>query len=449
MSADAALDTDAPDVRVRTLRTWLARPWPAALLVGLAAQTLFSIRLTTPHKPMFDETHYVPAARALIALGAPTNIEHPLVGKEMVALGMTMFGDDPLGWRFFSTIAGTAVVLGLFAILQLLFGRLRVSVVGAVLAMLNFTLFIQARIAMLDIFEAAFLLLGIAALFWSMTAPPARVLPRWIVGAVLLGLAVGAKWAAVPFLVFAGVAFFAIRLGEARSAGLPPIEMFDIADGPHWSGMGAATALSWLFGLSAAVYLATFLPAFFYATDPLTLSSLLPFQARMYAEQTQVLAPHPYQSPWWSWPLDIRPIWYLYEPSDGGVYRGVLMIGNPVIFWGGIVAALASAWKWAMGGPAKRLIPAGLWLGAFLPFALIPKSLGFMHYYFPASVFLCGVIATALSTERSRRKGFWRPDTLFVALAGAVFLYFYPILSASALPGADAFHQWMWLSTWP
>ena len=89
-----------------------------------------------------------------------------------------------------------------------------------------------------------------------------------------------------------------------------------------------------------AVYFVTFTPAFFYHFEPLTLSKLLPFQSKMYFEQTQVLQPHPYQSSWWTWPLDIRPIWYLYEPVDGAV-RSILMLGNPVVMWGGLIAVLA------------------------------------------------------------------------------------------------------------
>ncbi len=430
-------------------RDRLAQPWPAALIIALCAQLLFSWRLTTPHKLMFDETHYVPAARALVALSHPLNIEHPLVGKELIALGMLLFGDNSLGWRALATIAGAATVMGLFAILQLLFGRLRTSIVGAVLAMLNFTLFIQARIAMLDIFEMAFLTLGLAAMLWSMVAPQEKVLRRWIGGAALMGFAIGSKWAAVPYLGLVAATFLIVRWRDARRAGLAPVRAFDTSDGSLWQELSATSALAWLLGVSVAVYLTTFLPAFLYAQDPLTLSSLLPFQARMYAEQTQVLAPHPYQSQWWTWPLDIRPIWYLYEPSDGGVYRGVLMIGNPVIWWGGLLAALNLVWRWAMGGPAKALIPVGLWLGGFLPFALIPKSLGFMYYYAPSSVFLCGVIAVALSPPRSTRRGFWQRDTLFIAASAAMFLYFYPIIAATVLPQAGAFQQWMWLSTWP
>lgn len=41
-------------------------------------------------------------------------------------------------------------MLGVFAILWLLFGRARIAVLGAVFVLLNQTVYIQARIAMLE-----------------------------------------------------------------------------------------------------------------------------------------------------------------------------------------------------------------------------------------------------------------------------------------------------------
>ncbi|MEI9928571.1 MAG: hypothetical protein WDN44_13830 [Sphingomonas sp.] len=40
-----------------------------------------------------------PAAQTLLSLGGPRNTEHPLVGKELIALGIALFGDNPFGWR--------------------------------------------------------------------------------------------------------------------------------------------------------------------------------------------------------------------------------------------------------------------------------------------------------------------------------------------------------------
>ena len=71
------------------------RPYRAAAIIGLAAQILFTLRLATPHKLVFDEVHYVPAARVLLQLQGPVNIEHPLLGKELIALGITLITQCP------------------------------------------------------------------------------------------------------------------------------------------------------------------------------------------------------------------------------------------------------------------------------------------------------------------------------------------------------------------
>ncbi len=194
--------------------TVLQRPLAAAIAIGGAAQLLFAWRLTTPHKLVFDEVHYVPAARTLASLAAPVNIEHPLLGKTIIALGILLFGDGPLGWRIFSSVAATAVVVGVFAILWVTYGRLRPAVIGSLLAILNCTVLIQARIAMLDGFMAAFVVAAVATLGWSMRGTGAQVWRRWLAGSVLLGLAVGSKWTSAPYVAFAGCGYLLLRRGR-------------------------------------------------------------------------------------------------------------------------------------------------------------------------------------------------------------------------------------------
>ena len=421
------------------------RPLLAAVLLGLVAEALFLFRLGCPHKLMFDEIYYVPAARTLWALDHPVNIEHPLLGKELIGLGIHLFGDTSFGWRFFSTIAASAVVMGVFAIAWLLFGRLRPAVFAAVLAMVDMTVFVQARIAMLDGFMAALLVLAIAAMLWSMRGP------RWVraklaLAAVLLGLAAGAKWTAVPFLPFAAAAFLLIRAHDARVAGRDLESILYARGQTHWPGLATLPALLILGFLSIAAYFVTFAPAFYYAHDALTLRSLLPFQLTMYAQQTQVLPPHPYQSSWWSWPIDLRPIWYLYEPVDGA-QRGVLMLGNPAVIWGGLIAAIACFYGWWRDGAWRLLGVAGLWLGSLAIWAIIPKSLGFFYYYYPSSIFLSLAIAAAFNHFAWLRKR--HIDEWFVIVAIGLFGYFYPIVSAQSLAGPQSFQHWMWLPTWP
>lgn len=410
------------------MRTSALRPGLLAVVIAAAAQALFTINLWRPTTPVFDEVHYLPAARAMLALSHPVNVEHPLLGKALIATGIALFGDTSIGWRAMSTLAGTASVVAVFWIVLLTLRRPGLAALGAGLAMVNGTVFIQARIAMLDAFMAAFVLLGVVAMLWAARAEgPRQGWGRWILGAVLLGLATGVKWTAAPYVAFAALAMLAIRRRHAHAYGriarLPAVAVLGI--------------------VSVATYLATFAPAFFYAQDPLTLARLIPFQWDMFRQQTQILPSHPYQSDWWTWPLMIRPIWYLYEPVDGAV-RGILLLGNPVVMWGGLVAVAALL----AGGVGRRdgvgLAVALLWVASLAIWAAIPKSLGFYYYYHLSGVFLCVAIPVALA--RWRRGGVAAPWVAVAALGGFVWLY--PIQSAAPLPDAQAFNRWMLLDSW-
>ncbi len=396
-----------------------------ALGIALVSWLVFVFRLSVPAKPVFDEVHYLPAARALLALSGPTNIEHPLLAKELIAAGIHLFGDVPFGWRVASTLAGSATVAGVFALTHLLTQRIRPALLATIFALLGFTIYIQARIAMLDTFMVAFLIWGIVLL--SSAIRDGSVV-RWSAGSVLMGLATACKWTAAPYVAAAAITFVLMRRERPQ----------------RWPGLGTVPALALLGGLSVVTYFLTFAPAFFYANDALTLRTLPHFQWDMYLRQTQKLPPHTYQSNWWTWPLMIRPIWYLYEPVDGA-QRGILLLGNPAVMWGGLVAVVTCYQAWVRTGAARLLAPAALWTFSVSIFAIIPKSLGFYYYYYPSSVLLCVALAVAIDYHRVAL-GRW--VELFLLLVFALWLYFLPVLSAQALANPAAFHRFTWFNSW-
>jgi dolichyl-phosphate-mannose--protein O-mannosyl transferase len=274
----------------------------------------------------------------------------------------------------------------------------------------------------------------------------AQTLRRWIAGSVLLGLAVGVKWSAIPYVALAGLAFFVIRLRDALRAKRPLTAALSGKGQPHWQGLATIPGLLLMGVVSIAVYLFSFLPAFFYAVDPLTLSKLLPYQEAMYAAQTQVLSQHTYQSDWWSWPLIVRPIWYLYEYNHGA-QRGVLLIGNPLIMWGGLIAVGYCLWAWVRTRAIVPLAMALLWTASLAIYVVIPKSLGFYYYYHLSGIFICFALAVAFRQfDAGRKRGY---EEWFAAASLLMFVYFFPIISASPLSDGRAFEKWMWFSTWP
>ena len=144
-----------------------------------------------------------------------------------------------------------------------------------------------------------------------------------------MGLAMASKWSAVPLAMLPGLALLALKLsGDDRV-----------------SRITLAEAMLWLGLLPLAVYWLTFTPAFFYHQD---LHAVRPLDfvaqhARMIAMQDSVVSHHTYQSVWWQWLGNIRPIWYLYEVADGA-QRGVLLLGNPLTMLAGLPALIWCSW---------------------------------------------------------------------------------------------------------
>ncbi len=407
--------------------------------ITLAFLVVVLHRLGTPSKIMFDEVHYLPAARRLIELSSRLNPEHPLLGKEFIALGMMVAGDGPFGWRLPNALLGT---LGLFAAMRALWwaslSRPATLLFGFLFAT-NFIWFVLSRIAMLDMAMASMMALAFwqAALAWRKGSR----LHLALCG-VFLGLSLGGKWNGAPILALPGLLFAWDRwwaLAGRRRAFLTARDAGPIP------GVSLLEAVLWLGVVPLIAYFATFAPAFFYKVQPLTLQGLIPWQGYMLKLQDSVVKPHLYQSRWWQWVFNIRPIWFFYSPWDGA-QRGVLCLGNPFTMLAGLPALLLCLWAGVRKGDRLRGAVVVLYVASLIFWAINGKPVQFYYHYALASVFLMAALALVLAGwwEQGRR---W-PGALTVVLSGMLFVGFYPILSAGALPGKLSYRDYTWLDSW-
>jgi dolichyl-phosphate-mannose--protein O-mannosyl transferase len=410
--------------------------WTASVTLLFAA--LCAVRLIIPSEPFFDEIHYLPPARAILALSQPLNPEHPPLGKELIALGMALFGDNPLGWRIMPMLAGVLALLSFMRALWHATCSRFASVAGGVLLVLAFPIFVQARIAMLDIFMAAFTLL---ALWMCAGALREQETARWrlAIAGVALGCAMAAKWNAIPLAALPGLAFFAVRL---RSCGWKALTA---RRGAPVGGITLAEAALWLGLLPLAAYALCYWPSFFYAQNAIEPDGLVELHRRMLDLQHQKLASHAYQSRWYHWVIDWRAIWYLYEPIDGA-QRGVLLVGNPLVMLAGLPALAWCAWTSVTQRRPAELAVAVLYAVSLGLWIVAAKNVQFYYHYLLPSCFL--VAALALALDRLWQRG-WRALPLAViAGATAMFVFFWPILTAAPLDGPKAFERWTWLDSW-
>lgn len=409
--------------------------WCAALALGFWLTVLWNLAI--PTKPYFDEVHYLPAARSLLVLDSFSNREHPLFGKEMIALGITLFGDGPWGWRFFSSVAGA---LALFATMRAVwFGTLSrfATLATGVLVATGFHLFVHSRIAMLDIFMIA----ALAVAFWQLAGAmrePETGRKRLVLAGIALGLAMASKWNAIPIVVLPGLAFLVLRWRAGRR------RLLLSRRGMPVPGITLVEAFIWLGLVPLAVYAVTFWPGYHFTQFPIA-EGLVAHHRFMLDLQTQLLRPHPYQSIWPEWVINWRAIWYLYEPVDGA-QRGVMLIGNPLTMLLGLPAVLWCAWQGiAQRKPAHAgvalvyAVSLGFWMIAAKPVQF------YYHYFLPSMALL---VALALGLDDLRNAG-WRRTALCALFAStAIFAFFYEVLAAEPLARPDSFITWTWLDSW-
>ncbi|OYZ43970.1 MAG: glycosyl transferase [Novosphingobium sp. 16-62-11] len=420
---------------------------PALWCVGIAVAFFIVVlhRLGIPSTIMFDEVHYLPAARRLIDLTERLNPEHPLLAKQLIAWSMQLVGDTAFGWRLPSAVLGG---IGLWAMMRALWwaslSRTATLLFGLLIAT-NFIWFMMARIALLDMAMGGFMALAVWqwALAWrNPSGKESRARLHLMLTGLFLGLSLGAKWngallVPLPGLVFALNRWEALKgrriglLWSAKGAGPVP-------------GLSLIEAALWLGALPLLVYFATFLPAFFYEKDPLTIGRLIEWQQYMLQLQDSVKKPHTYMSVWWQWMANIRPIWFLYENVDGA-QRGVLMLGNPFTMLAGLPALLFCAWDGFKGNRLRLLVFAaytllvGFW-------AINGKPVQFYYHYMLASCFLMAALALVLAEWWDL--GLRWPAKVTLVLAFGLFIGFYPIISAGELPRKDSFRDYTWLDSW-
>lgn len=418
------------------------------LLIAALFALLAGWRLAIPGKPYFDEVHYLPAAREIVRLfeagaGAYLNREHPLLGKTLIALGMMLAGDNPIGWRIMPLLLGT---LALFAAMRALWhasGERFATLAFGVLLATGFHLFIQARIAMLDIAMAAFLALAAWQFAAAIRAPETG---RWRLAltGLALGLALGAKWNAAPLAVLPGLVFLIARARAGRR------RLLLSRRGAPVPGITLIEAGLWLGVVPLVTYGLTFLPGYWLAAplhpSPLAAQGLIGFHREIFALQSQLMTPHQYMSRWPQWVLNTRAVWYLYEVVDGA-QRGVLLIGNPLTMIAGLPALLwclgIGAWRgdWArLGVVIGYGASLGLWLVA-------PKPVQFYYHYFVPSFFLLAALALAAGDLARHRRSAWLGWGILAGSLG-VFVWFFPIIAALPLAGRESYVTWMWLDGW-
>ncbi len=162
-----------------------------------------------------------------------------------------------------------------------------------------------------------------------------------------------------------------------------------------------------------------------------------------------VHTPHPYQSNWYQWILDARPILYYQDFSVQGM-RGIFAsFNNPLVSWAGLLAFFAVAVQMVRRKCGKALFIVLATLSQLVPWTAIGRVL-FAYHYFPTVLFLCFAIAYLMDDMLNRnREGARLAVYGFTGCTGLLYAIFYPELIGISVPNWYATYFLRWFPSWP
>jgi dolichyl-phosphate-mannose--protein O-mannosyl transferase len=301
------------------------------------------------------------------------------------------------------------------------------------------SMFAQARIGMNDIYVATLIVAGWYFVVAAHRPRRSAVFDSLIAG-VLFGMALAAKWVGAYALV--GVLIISIAVtARAYERGRPgtggPLDLL------ARRGLNALLLFVSFAVIPIAVYLASYLRWFGGPTIPYSWN-LIELTQQMYWYHSGLTAPHAAGSPWWSWPLVLKPVYWYFGESTGGDNAYIYDAGNVVLFWAGLVAFCwcAVAAVRARSVPLAFVTFAGL--VQYVAWIPIARVLFFYHFFTVLPFYLLALAAgLAFLWETGRVR--WVIG--YLAAATAAFVYFYPFISGQPIPGAQA-GMFFILPTW-
>ncbi|MGJ5075346.1 phospholipid carrier-dependent glycosyltransferase [Bradyrhizobium oligotrophicum] len=410
-----------------------------ALLIFAIAHVVLMIGLAAPPKFVFDEVHYVPAARQMLGLGPATpqlNPMHPPLAKELIALSIRTFGDNAFAWRYPGTVLGGLAVAAIYLCGLALFAAQWPAIAAALLAAFNQMLFVQARIAMLDIGALAFSLLGIAAFLFSFRQRRPQVV--FALAGALFGLAIACKWSGLFPLLTALLIVGLIKLLQHWQTSFGDGEPTDWYRPEQWPQLSWLQIVLCLVAMPAVCYLATFVPL-----HGLSVMGIFEAQRRIFADSiTTAIAGHTYMSAWPTWPLLVRPVWFLFDKNGDTDIAAVVLLGNPLVLWPALAALAICVRDFIATRSATAFLILAFYLGCYLPWALLPRALSFIYYYLPSATLASLALVHALL--RWPRWVLWS----YVAVAILGFVAMLPVSAAFIGTTMQTFTRLMLFQSW-
>ena len=460
---------------------------------------LVPVRVNNLNSLYFDEVYYARSAYEYVNGIDCYEWSHPPLGKLLMAIPILLFGYSPFTSRLMGNIVGILLIPVMYILTKKLFRNRKYAFLGAILMMFDTFHFVHTRTALVDGYQLLFILLSVLFMKNYLDLKIDDSFRKKSINLFLSGLFIGCalatKWNAAYVAIGLAVVFFIHFFKETEIIKLLK-ENININIVLKWLvfllliplflyylsfliinkdvakifilvylGLLVLWILFALFKfLSKNNYIAkliiicivsfVFVPLIIcilsYILFPnvdyynKTLLGIIDQAKLMYDYHSNLVATHPFSSVWYEWPIMYKPVWF-YSGTVSNITRTTIVdIGNPAIWWFGIVSFIYVVIS-AIKKNRESLLILIFILCTFIPYIFIGRIMFMYHYFITLPFVMLGIVGFIkwLGEKFKTDKIYY----LYISLVILLFIIFYPVISGMVI-GEDYITSLKWLSSW-
>ncbi|AUR52165.1 phospholipid carrier-dependent glycosyltransferase [Aquella oligotrophica] len=369
--------------------------------------------------------------------------EHPPLAMNLIALAIKSFDMSPFVWRLLSYLAGVILVLIVYIFAKELFLSRMLAFISGLLICLDFMHFVFTRIAAIEsilIIFSTWSLFLLYKYFIYMQRKNQYYAYKYLLSAsIILGLAVSTKWSALFEL-----AIFLIVILHC--------EMFINKNDYKPRQQTLLMIIILIFLIPITIYFLSYIPELIIGHEKNFLDYVLRQQLYMWRFQNHdilTIIHNFYASPWWSWPIDMKPF-AIYRDNDiqSKTSTVFVLMGNPAIWWFGAIAECLLIFHSITKRDTQSFFIVLCSLLLFIPYSLFSRETYIYYYYFVTPFLILAIIKLMVIFSQYSRKLTYFFFLLFLLYSIGLFILFYPVLVGNTVPRSYIYTYLHWFHSW-
>ncbi len=398
---------------------------------------IFTKDLSYYSSTYFDEIYFARTAFELTQDYSVYETTHPHLGKYIIAIGISLFGMNPFGFRFMGAIFGILIVIAMYFLAKELFKNEKAAVITAFLSSIDCMRFTQSRIATSDTFIIFFMILTFYFMLrYKNIKDDANLKSSFLnlfLSGIFMALTISIKWnGGYPMLGLAIFFFYILFKKYSKHKDLKIL---------------IKTIFFCFFAfvfIPIIIYFVLFMPVLQGDSFTALFADFIRWQENMFDYHSQLVSSHSFASPWYTWFYMKKPIW-LSITRTWDLVSSISSFGNIAIWWLMPIAIIYLIYRIIKNKDDTAVFIVISYIMCIIPWAAISRET-FIYHYYPATIFgilAIGYILYLLYQNINFRKYIY----LYLAIAFIVFVIYLPVaggfeVSYTYADSLELFPEW-------